>query len=223
MMIVLMAFVGAGVGGGLSWMAHNIFQLTHHPLAVASAPQGVPFRRWNPDQRRLYPGAILLGALLFAYQGERFGFSWTLVYMTGSFSFFLLIALIDLQYRLVLNALVYPAIGVTLLVRLGMLPETRINTLLGGGLAFFIFGMTAWLRPGQLGGGDIKLAVLLGFAFGFPGVLWALLLGVGTGGIAAVYLILVRREGLKEQIPYAPFLCLGAIVALLYNPLLALQ
>jgi prepilin signal peptidase PulO-like enzyme (type II secretory pathway) len=32
-------------------------------------------------------------------------------------------------------------------------------------------------------------------------------------------LLLSRRWNLKSQIPYAPFLCLGALIALFYNPL----
>ena len=65
-----------------------------------------------------------------------------------------------------------------------------------------------------------SLAALIGLMFGFPHVLWALLLGIVAGGVFAIGL-LARRQSRKLQIPYAPFLCLGAIVALLYNPLAA--
>jgi prepilin signal peptidase PulO-like enzyme (type II secretory pathway) len=77
-----------------------------------------------------------------------------------------------------------------------------------------------------LGGGDVKLALLIGLALGFPTVLWALLVGVGSGAVTAVTLLIISRRqpqkqawNRKSQIPYAPFLCLGAIIALLYNPL----
>ncbi len=76
--------------------------------------------------------------------------------------------------------------------------------------------MTAWLQPGNLGGGDIKLALVMGALFGFPSVLLALLVGVGTGAIAAI--LLLRGKGKTAKMAYAPYLCLGAFVILLFSP-----
>lgn len=134
------------------------------------------------------------------------------------YAFFLLIALIDGKYRLVLNVLVYPAIALTLAYHLVDGRQSWTAVLLGGGLALAAFVLAAWLRPGDLGGGDVKLAALIGLIFGFPGVLWPLLLGVGLGGLAAAYLLL-RGYGRRYHIPYAPFLSLGVFIALLYTPL----
>lgn len=93
-----------------------------------------------------------------------------------------------------------------------------MSALLGAGFAFFIFFMTARLKPGQLGMGDVKLATLIGFGFGFPGVLIALVIGAGAGALAAVWL-LARKSSTSRTIPYAPFLCLGAL-AVLFIPIL---
>lgn len=151
----------------------------------------------------------------------QFGQGWAFVLAAGSFAVLLLITAIDLKYRLVLNVVTYPALVAVLVGHLvaGVLPIR--NVLLGGALTFAIFYLTAWLRPGDLGMGDVKLAALIGFAFGFPNVLWALLVGAGVGAAVTVYLLVIQQRGRKSTIPYAPFLCLGALVALLYNPLLA--
>ena len=82
-----------------------------------------------------------------------------------------------------------------------------------------VFLLAALIRRGGLGGGDIKLAALIGLVVGFPEVLWALAAGIVAGGIAALILVFLARWEIKSHIPYAPFLCLGAIIALLYNPL----
>jgi leader peptidase (prepilin peptidase)/N-methyltransferase len=158
-------------------------------------------------------------ASLFAYLWECFGPSWELLLSAFSCSFFLLIAIIDLKYRLVLNVMVYPAMVVALLPRLVLPGGGAVTTLAGGAIGLALFLLTALLRPGSLGGGDVKLATLIGLMFGFPQTLWALALGIVVGGIVAIVLLLTRHGGLKSHIPYAPFLCLGAIVALLYNPL----
>jgi prepilin signal peptidase PulO-like enzyme (type II secretory pathway) len=161
----------------------------------------------------------LLSSAAFVYLWARSGLSWEMLGFAGVYCFFSLIAIVDLKYRLVPNALTYPAIAIILIVQLLIVRQDALAVLLGGLLAFAIFFLTALLKPGHLGGGDVKLAALIGLAFGFPQVLWALVAGAGVGGLTATWLLLTRRWSRESHIPYAPFLCLGAMVALLYDPL----
>jgi len=160
--------------------------------------------------------AELFTAVLFAYLFERYGPSWELLLMAVTGSFFLLVAIIDLKYRRVPNVLIFPAAAVALLLHSVPPGKNTVAALLGGafGLAPFLF--VALLRPGDIGGGDIKLAALIGLTAGFPLVMWALALGIAAGGLTAIVLLLSHRWGPKSHIPYAPFLCLGAMCALLY-------
>ncbi|MBX3084194.1 MAG: prepilin peptidase [Anaerolineae bacterium] len=136
------------------------------------------------------------------------------------FCLLLLITLIDLKYRLVLNLVVYPALVGALVLHLG-LGQPILPFALGGFFAFGIFYLVARIKPGTLGGGDVKLAALLGVTFGFPNVLGALLVGGGLAAVVAITLLVQRKNSLT--LPYAPFLCVGALVALLLNwlPMLA--
>lgn len=161
----------------------------------------------------------LLSATLFIYFWERLGLSWKLGVSAVAGSFFLLVALIDFRYHLVLNVMIYPAAVLVLLLQLTLPDGNVLRALAGGIFALVMFLISAWLRPGELGMGDVKLAGLIGLIFGFPLTLWALAVGILAGGLTAVALVLIPKWGLKSQIPYAPFLCLGALVALLYNPL----
>jgi len=63
-----------------------------------------------------------------------------------------------------------------------------------------------------MGGGDVKLAALLGAIAGVPGVLAALTVAVFGGACAAVALIVMRRGG--GAIPYGPFLAAGVVLAM---------
>jgi len=63
-----------------------------------------------------------------------------------------------------------------------------------------------------MGGGDVKLAALLGAIAGVPGVLAALSVAVISGACAAVALSAMRRGG--GAIPYGPFLAAGAVLAM---------
>lgn len=160
-------------------------------------------------------GAELASAVIFAWAWPAFGLSLEAALVTGGYSFFLLIALTDIKYRLVLNALTYPAMALLVVGHLLFNQRNFPNVLVGGVFAFSIFYLVARLRPGDVGSGDIKLAALIGFCFGFPAMLLALILGAGAGAGAAVWLLVRQQPDAKTYIPYAPFLCLGAFVALL--------
>ena len=162
-------------------------------------------------------------AWLFVYLWQRFDNAFNFYFFAFVCSYFILIALIDLRYRLVPNILIFPAAFALLLGGLIFLRIDLPTTLLGGLIGITLFALVAWLMPKGLGGGDVKLAALIGLFFGFPGVLWALLLGVLLGGIGAISLIAAQRGGRQTQVPYAPFLCLGAMIALFYNPLVSLR
>ncbi len=169
-------------------------------------------RRRQPDLGLQLLAELLTAAALVALL-LRFELTQAFVGAAAVFALLMLVALIDLKHRLVLNALTYPAAVLALLFA----PDWRA-ALLGGLLGFGMFFAMAWLKPGQLGWGDVKLAGLLGLMFGFPGVLWALIIGVGLGAAVALALLL-RRWDRAQTMPYAPFLCFGALVALIYNPL----
>ena len=173
----------------------------------------------SPRWRWLHGSSLLVSAGFYAYLWWRYGPSGQNLLLGGLYGFLLLITLIDVKYRLVLNVLTYPAIGLTLAVHLVMRSSEMRAVLVGAGLAFSIFFLTALIRPGDLGGGDVKLAALIGLWHGFPGVLWALLMGVGVGGVATAWLNLANRQDQNGHVPYAPFLCVGALVAFLYNPI----
>jgi prepilin signal peptidase PulO-like enzyme (type II secretory pathway) len=75
------------------------------------------------------------------------------------------------------------------------------------------------------GGGDVNLAAIIGFAVGWPGVIFALLIAVLAGGLFSFGYIIVqlirRRYVPYSAVPYGPFLILGALSIYLYGKELA--
>ena len=71
------------------------------------------------------------------------------------------------------------------------------------------------LSGGGLGGDDVKMAALVGAVVGYPGVLSAGLWTAIAGGAAAAMLLVTRRGGRGDRVPYGPYIALGAVVALL--------
>lgn len=124
---------------------------------------------------------------------------------------------IDLQVRLVPNRIVLPAAAVTLLAQVAIAPSRAPECLLSAVLASSLLFLASLIRPGGLGMGDVKLALLLGAALGRL-VGTALVLGFAATGIAGVVLFLDGgRDALRRQIPLCPFLAFGAIAAFLLD------
>ena len=196
-----------------SWRSWIRLQTSASPLALLRTGSVEPRSHW------LGVAVELFSALLFAYLWERFGPSWRLLVLASYCSFLLLIAVIDLRHRLVLNVLIYPAAVVALLLRFVPPGEDALTTLLGGAVGLTFFSLVALLRRGGMGAGDVKLAALIGLMVGFPQVVWALTLGILAGGAVALFLFLTHLKDLKSYMPYAPFLCLGAAITLVYIPL----
>jgi leader peptidase (prepilin peptidase)/N-methyltransferase len=169
-----------------------------------------------------------LAAVLFAWLWFRFGPGWPVLAASFYTSLLIVILFIDLEHRLVLNRVTYPAMGAALvLAALRSLPgdplalapiaPVILSSLLGGALGFVIIFIPAWITKGGIGGGDVKLGALMGLFLGFPAVFAGLFLGFLGGGVGAVVLLVTRVRGRRDAVPYAPFLAAGAWVALLYG------
>jgi leader peptidase (prepilin peptidase)/N-methyltransferase len=83
------------------------------------------------------------------------------------------------------------------------------------GLPMLVIGLAA---PSAMGGGDVKFAPYLGFHLGWLGlriVLAGGLLGLVAGGLGGAAALLVGGKGMKDPIPFGPFMAAGALVAIL--------
>jgi leader peptidase (prepilin peptidase) / N-methyltransferase len=131
------------------------------------------------------------------------------------------IALIDLDRRIIPNAITLPAAVAAVVaagaIDLHFVPEQLIAGLAAGG--FFL--LAALLYPRGMGMGDVKLAGVLGLYLGravAPAIFIALISGVLVGA-----LVIVRKgakEGRRTAVPFGPFLALGGVVALFAGDLL---
>ena len=90
--------------------------------------------------------------------------------------------------------------------------------IIAGGL-FFVVAWVSYAVLGRtgLGGGDIKLAGLIGAALGVGGGLVAAFVGIMLGGVVAAGLLVSGRRRFGEYLPFGPFLAAGGIVAAVWG------
>ena len=125
------------------------------------------------------------------------------------------ITLIDLDLRLIPNAITLPASVAAVAAAALLDPGFLTEQLVAGAAAGGFFLLAALAHPRGMGMGDVKLAAMLGLYLGravAPAVMVALVSGVLVGA-----LVIARkgaREGRRTAVPFGPFLALGALVAL---------
>lgn len=134
----------------------------------------------------------------------------------------LLAGVIDWEQRLLPDPLLLLAGGIALLLaalRAGNPAAAVMGAVVAGGcmLAAYVGGRSyaGAHAPPALGFGDVKLAAVLGLALGVQSALPALLAGVLLAGAAALLVRVGRRQQRGAFMPYAPWLLLGALPALL--------
>jgi len=182
--------------------------------------------------------------LIFAWLWLSLGPGGELLLYTAYVAVLEVILVIDVEHRLILNRLIWPAIALALLsipLRAWMAANEAsrhwvaappigglndilspwaagmLSFLLGGVIGLVVFAAMWLIAPQGMGAGDVKLALFVGLITGFPGVLWAIVGSFLLAGLAAALLLLFRRVGLKSEMPFAPFMVLAAIVVLLYG------
>lgn len=176
-----------------------------------------------------YFAVELVTATLFLLSFMRFGFSYDV--MLGPTLLFIVIAvplfIRDFEDKLIPNRIVIPGL-ILMAVLSGILAITQADIwfALDRLIGFAVAGAPLWalshleIRGKQaMGGGDWKLAALIGIAVGWKGALVALFMSFMIGGIASVFLLMIRNTKLGEgkEIPFGPFLIIAGYLSCLYG------
>ena len=209
----------------------------HHTLAAKDL---VPIASWlllggrcrycrNPISWQ-YPIVELLTGALFALSYV----AWPLgVHGVGLFQFvvwlicavgFMALAVYDIRWMLLPNRIVFPLLALAALqvvVRalwLRSWPDLY-DPLLGAAIIFGLFWLLFQVSKGSwIGGGDVKLAVVLGLLAGTPvKALLVLFFASLFGTLASAPLLVRGKRGFSARIPFGPYLLLATVVVVLYG------
>ena len=144
------------------------------------------------------------------------------------FCIYIAIVIYDLRHKIIPDSLVYSAIGLSLVYALLNLQTYQLIDFLAGPILFLFFAAIWFLSRGRaLGFGDAKLVlsvgVLLGAASGFSAIVLAFWLGAAFGlSLLTIDSLKPLLRGdkqitMKSEIPFAPFIILGAWLSLIFN------
>ena len=163
-------------------------------------------------------GPPLLAAVFFAAFAFDLGLAHIAALAIRSVFVLVLVQVIffDLEHRLILDRVIFPAMAVAAIVSLFAQPWwAGLATGLAAGALFLFLSVAGatLLRAEVLGFGDVKLAAFMGFLLGWPAIVDACFIGVLVGAIAAVG-VGVWKRSMRATFAYGPYLALGALVML---------
>jgi leader peptidase (prepilin peptidase) / N-methyltransferase len=229
---VLAAIVGLGAGFGVQRVAQR-----YVPAAASASSAAVPTDgegsavavapRQSVGVRVPAPIPAVATAVLFGLATWRLGASWQLPAFLALAAAGVLLAVIDLEHRLLPNRIVGPA-AVAGAVLLGLAAaadgqgQDLVRALLGAAALFVAFLVLALIAPSGLAMGDVKLAGLLGLYLGWLGwgaVVFGAVAGFVVQAVVALLLLATRRIGLRGELPFGPAMLAGAALVIAWPPL----
>jgi leader peptidase (prepilin peptidase)/N-methyltransferase len=162
-----------------------------------------------------YPLVEAGTAVLFAAVTARFGLSWELPAYLYLAAIAIALAVMRLPDKIVL-----PSYAVALVLLAPAVIADRswhgaVRGLIAAVLLYAFYWFLAVL-PGGMGGGDVKLAPLLGLYLGWLGwnsVAIGAFAGFLLGGVFGALLMVLKLATRKSRIPFGPYMLAGAFLA----------
>jgi leader peptidase (prepilin peptidase) / N-methyltransferase len=224
------AVAGLPIGAALRGVVFRLSVPSGDPGRTSCPRCGFPLRMWPAircGRCRAYLGAPLalelatatvLGLLLGRFGGQPIVAAFGFLGVLG-----VALSAIDIAVRRLPDILTLPAfpILITLVAAAAAIEDNGgalLRALLGGLALAAAYLLLAVVRPGQLGGGDVKVAGLAGIALGWlgwPTVAIGGCLGFALSAVVSLVLLAMRRITLRSAICFGPFLLGGALLAII--------
>ncbi|RKX25384.1 MAG: prepilin peptidase, partial [Candidatus Zixiibacteriota bacterium] len=170
-----------------------------------------------------YPFVEILNAACYLYFFWQYG--WSLPFGVFAFlsSVLIVIFFIDFDFQIIPDLITLPGMVLGLAVSfapggIGIL-ASAIGLLVGGGALYLVAILGDWLfKKESMGGGDIKMAAMLGAFLGWQKVLLVFLGSAVIGLVVSVILMSFSAKlRANRVIPFGPFISMAAMVAIVWG------
>jgi leader peptidase (prepilin peptidase)/N-methyltransferase len=170
-----------------------------------------------------YPFVELLNGALYLFLYYQFGFSWWLLVFGALSSALLAICFIDYDFQIIPDSITLP--GIVVGIATSLLPagigilESVIGVVVGGGLLYLVAEIGDRIfKKESMGGGDIKMAAMLGSFLGWKHVFLIFFGSACIGLVVSVIMMLFSAKLRRSRlIPFGPFLSIAGFIAMIYG------
>lgn len=170
-----------------------------------------------------YPAVEALTALLSLVLIIKYGLSYQYFLFLLFLASLVTIGFIDLFHKIIPDVISLPGIVIGwvacwIIGHVSWL-DSLIGILAGGGSLFLVAFVYERLTGREgMGGGDIKLLAMIGAWMGWRALPFVVLMSSVIGLIIGVAFILLSGKEYRTQIPFGPFLSLGALFYFFFGP-----
>lgn len=203
--LAVVAAVGGALGGS-RWIA----ALYQQKREILSFPHKTCEQ--NNQRLRFLPAAL---GVLFAYYLLSATAGTLTIFLTLFYIYFLVIFTVtDFEQQVIFDNMMLPfalmGLSAAFISEAGIL--NHLLAALGGGALFLLLAI---LTRGGIGGGDIKLIAALGLWLGVSSLTHVIAVGLISGGIAALFLLLSGQKKRTDTFAYGPYFAIAALIVLL--------
>jgi leader peptidase (prepilin peptidase)/N-methyltransferase len=170
-----------------------------------------------------YPLVELLTAAFFLLAFRLYGFSPQTAIVSVFFCLLLVVTAIDFQFYIIPDKITIPGMILGLaasFVSPTVKPLDALIGLIAGGASLYLLAVVGdfLFKKESLGGGDIKLAAMLGAFLGWKSII-IIFFGAAVLGLvySLIYMLFSRKMRQDRMIPFGPFLSLAALIALFFG------
>jgi prepilin signal peptidase PulO-like enzyme (type II secretory pathway) len=172
---------------------------------------------WQYPAVELFTGLVFLAGYFKYLAGHNFSHLAQLSVFLIFVCFLIIILVYDLRYYLILDKVSLPAFVAALLLNF-LLDKSILNMLLAAGVVAGFFLLQFIISKGKwIGGGDIRLGLVIGAMLGWPEVLVALFLAYILGSLVGLLLIALKKKKWQSEMPFGTFLAFTSLVSLLWS------
>lgn len=163
-----------------------------------------------------YPLIELWTAISWLFIYRQHGLNETFLWFAGGFSLLILLAAIDLRYFRLPNGWLF-ILACYLVIGQIVNGKWQIFNLVQAVALFFMSVCFYHLFEKKMGAGDLKFITVLALYFSWLQLLWVIFLASSAALIVFLALFLIKNKKLGSQLPFGPFLAVGAMLVSLFT------
>ncbi len=176
-----------------------------------------------------YPLVEFFCGILFLSMYYLYGFTFMLIPFCIFVFSLLVTTVIDFEFKIIPDEISFMLIIVGIATSFFNLSlgETIWQRVLGSFLGFLAGGGSLFViayigklifKQDAMGGGDIKIMAGIGAFVGWDKVLFAIFVASLFGSIVGIILIICKKIGRKQEMPFGPYLAIASYLTLFFSP-----
>ena len=165
----------------------------------------------------IYMVTELVTGLLFAFAYWQIGWQPELAVALLFISLLVIINVSDIAYMLIPDKILLFFGPLLIIARIFSPLEPWWDSVIGAVVGFGILLLIAIISKGGMGGGDIKLFLVIGLVLGTVNTLLTLFLASVIGMFVGIFVLKMRGQGRKTPVPFGPSIAIAAVIVYFYG------